>query len=209
MNIDDIEQGFVIELEIKKGDSKTSIKSAIATKHGDRIMLDPITMDGKIVGFSDDVVVNMLYPINDSLFVWHDVKISPVKFEKNIYHAVTVDTEGEKMNRRDSFRVYIGQKMTVTSFTSVGPESSEVLIKDISESGFAFIDTKPIKIGGVVRLTLEIEKSHYLCLTAKVVRSEERDRADMLYGCKFMERNKILGEYLMRFQRDKAKAKNT
>ena len=62
------------------------------------------------------------------------------------------------MNRRGSYRVYIGEQMTITAFTSQGAKKHSVHLKDISESGMAFLSKEEFDIGRIVRLNLSFNK---------------------------------------------------
>lgn len=207
MNFQDLEQGDVVELEVKQASTKVSLKTTIEFKIDDMLLLEPVRIDGKVAGFSDNVAVNLLFPRESKLNIWYNIKVSVVKYNKNIYHAIKLEGDSTTLNRRQAYRVYMGHNHTIVTFTSTGPKNLDVLVRDVSDLGFAFITGEAMNVGNVVRLHFPIDDSSELKLTAKIVRTESRERGETLYGCKFSERNRILSEYLMKYQREKAKGK--
>lgn len=197
-----------VELEILINGKKTTLLTAVEQMVGTTALLTPIHLNGKVVGFPPDCVVNLLYVEENQVFCWKNVKVKAVRYEKKIYHCAELVADAEVLNRRGAYRVYIGEHMLLTAFTANGPKTYNILLKDISESGMAFFSKEEFDVGRTVRLHLAIRKGQELQLSSQILRIQEfEERPDKLYGCKFLEKNDRLIGFLMRIQQDRQRQK--
>ena len=210
MTANDLELSHSIELDITVNNKKTTLLSTIEKILNDKtILLAPLRLNGKLLGFAGSSSVNLIYGGLDNTYLWTEINIRPVKFNNEVYHAVTFEHEPSVINRRGTYRVYSGEDMILTTFTHEGPKSISVLVRDISETGMAFYAQDPIDIGRTVRLNVPLLSSEELHLSAQVLRQKnENSRLGTLYGCKFIEKNPGLPRYLMRLQQNQQKRKS-
>ena len=182
----------------------TSVEQLVGTT----ILLTPIQLNGKLVGFPPDCVVNLLYIDDNHVYCWKHVTIKAVRYEKKVYHSVELIADAEVLNRRGAYRVFIGETMMLTAFTANGPKNYHVLLKDVSETGMAFYSNEEFDVGRTVRLYLTLSKGHQLQLSSQILRTQNFEhRSDKLYGCKFLERNDRLISFLMKIQQDRQRQK--
>ena len=125
----------------------------------------------------DHVTIDMEYPQDDGIpLLWTNIKI--VNY-KNAY-IMQAATDGNRNNRRSSYRIPIGKKAW---FTSPGKDSQFVILKDISVSGFSISDKKKelqLKKGNQLTINLE-DQGYRLELAGRVVRIEELENM-IVYG---------------------------
>ncbi|MCR5154649.1 MAG: PilZ domain-containing protein [Lachnospiraceae bacterium] len=210
MRFEDMEEAHSIELDVTTPQrKKLSIPTTIAKVQGDHILLEPIKVDNKVVGFPPSCTVNVIYAGDERAYIWKNSDVKLVKVGKNIYYSITSFLQGEPINRRGAYRVYIGEEMYLTTFTNDGPKSLTVILKDISESGFAFITKEAFDIGRAVRLSFTVgSREHELRLPATIVRRQEDENSiRVLYGCKLTDKNKLLSGILMHIQQERQKKK--
>jgi len=208
MTAAEVQISHSIELEIQIKGNTTTLLTAVEQVIGNTVLLTPIQLEGKLVGFPPDCSVNLLYVEENRVFCWRGVHIKAVRFEKKVYHSAELVGDAEVLNRRGAFRVFIGENMLLTSFTANGPKNFSVLLKDISETGMAFYSKEEFDVGRTVRLHLVVNKTHELQLSSQIIRTQTfEDRQDTLYGCKFIEKNDRLVNFLMRLQQDRQKQK--
>ncbi len=206
MNISDFTSGQLVRVDVKTENISGSFDATVSMTYKNLLLLDPIYYEGRLVGFPKDCSANLTVTSQSTFFVWSDVKIRTVVFKGHNYHAVELFGDAETINRRSNYRVPIGQDMNVSTFTDRGPEAHTVYIKDISETGFAFISNDMLSVGRMVRLSIPTSPKTHLSLSAKIVRTSPMGRVgETLYGCHFSERNKNLAAYLMTRQRDDQK----
>ncbi len=197
-----------VELEIIMNGNKTTLLSGIEQIVGTTVLLTPIQINGKVVGFPPTCVVNLLYVGEKQVFCWKNIKLKAVRYEKNVYHSAELVGDAEILNRRGSYRVYVGEQMLLTAFSANGPKTYKVILKDISESGMAFFSKEEFDVGRTVRLNFSVKKGTEIPLSSQVIRVQEfENRQDRLYGCKFVEKNNRLVSILMHLQQERQREK--
>ncbi len=208
MTAADLELEHSVELEVMMNGKKTTLLSAVELVLNQTVLLTPIQVNEKLVGFPPNCTVNLLYIGENQVFCWRNVSIKAVRYEKKVYHSVELAGDAEILNRRGAYRVYIGEQMTLTAFSADGPKNYYVHLKDISESGMAFFSKEEFDVGRTVRLSLSIKKGMDLPLSSQIIRVQEfENRQDKLYGCKFVEKNNRLVGFLMHLQQERQKQK--
>jgi len=205
MTAADLQLSHQVELEISLNGKKTTLLSSIEKILDNTILLTPIQMNGKLVGFPPECQISLLYIEDPHVYCWSGLTVKAVRYENNTYHSAVLVGDAETLNRRGAYRVYIGEDMMVAAATAAGPKLHRVLVKDISETGMAFLSSENFDIGRNVRLQLKLSSGQILQLAYQIIRTQEpsEGRNDILYGCKLIERNKLLTAYLMRVQQDR------
>lgn len=208
MTAAEMELEHSVELEIMMNGKKTTLLSAVEQVIGTTALFTPIQMNGKVVGFPPDCMVNLLYVGEKQVFCWKNIKLKAVRYEKKVYHSAELVGDAEILNRRGAYRVYIGEQMLLTAFSAQGPKNYPIHLKDLSETGMAFFSKEEFDVGRTVRLHLAIKQGQELQLSAQIIRIQEFDnRQDKLYGCKFVERYTRLVGYLMHLQQERQRNK--
>lgn len=195
-----------VEIEVAINGKITTLLSSIKNIINNTILLTPIFIGGKMVGFPPEYEVSFIYMESEVVYCWKNVSIKAVRYQGQIYHCVNLTTTAEIWNRRNAFRVYIGEKMNLISFGNNGPTTHEVFIKDISETGMAFISSEPFFVKHTVRLKLKIFSGQIIQLSAQIVRTQPTEtEGEVLYGCRLLERSPLLSKHLVKLQQDQQK----
>ena len=205
MTAAELQLSHPVELEIKINGQKTTLITGIEKIIGQTVLLTPIMMNNKLVGFPPECEVNFLYIEGSNVYCWKSIQVKAVKYEGKVYHGTQLIAEAGLLNRRGAFRVYIGEEVILTSFTANGPKNHRVLLKDISESGLAFLSNEEFDKGRTVRLHIKIASGKELEFSAQILRIQEHENARTLYGCKLLARDPQLTNYLMRIQQERRK----
>lgn len=210
MTIQDLEEERSVTLVVTVGLKSKDLSTSIAEVHSDYILLQPILLEGRTIGFGDSCTIDFLYLQEQTVFAWHSVSLPLVKNKKGTYYKVELEGEAKPYNRRGSFRVYVGETMAITVFQSKGPQAYNVLVRDISETGFGFVSKEEYDVGRTIRLAIPLTDRKTLVLSANIVRREfSEDKGTYSYGCKFVEPNPYLSSYLMSKQRERQQGKTS
>ena len=186
-----------------------NFRSEIILTKNHSVLINSIKVNDQTVGFSDKCHNNFLYKSEGKLFIWENVDIKLVKYDGAIYHKIDLSGDGKPYNRRDAYRMFIGEEMSLSINTAAGPTAIEVLVKDISETGVGFISKEELDIDRTFRLKLK-DKNILMNLSGVIVRKEFLENIHAyLYGCKFNEKNHLLGKFLAKKQGEILKKKNT
>ncbi len=208
MTIFDLEVQHPVTLVVTVGLKSKDLTTTIAEIHDDYVLLLPILVDGRTVGFGNSCTIDFLYLQDSVVNAWHSVTLPLVKIKGNTYYRLVLEGESKPYNRRGSFRVYVGETMAITVFQSNGPQPYNVLVRDISESGFGFVSKEEYEVSRTIRLTIPLTDRKTLVLSATIVRREfNEDKGTYSYGCKFVEPNSYLSSYLMAKQRERQQGK--
>ena len=108
MTAEELQLEHSVELEVIMNGKKTTLLSAVEQIIGNIVLLTPIQINGKVVGFPPTCVVNLLYVGENQVFSWKNIKLKAVRYDKKIYHSAELAGDAEILNRRGSYRVYIG-----------------------------------------------------------------------------------------------------
>lgn len=210
MTIADIEEQRAVTLVVTVGIKSKDLTTTVAEVHPKYILLQPVLIDGRTVGFGNSCTIDFLYVQEDTVYAWHNVELPLVKNKNGTFYQVTLEGEAKPYNRRASFRVYIGETMTITVFQSNGPQPFNVLVRDISETGFGFVSKEEYESARTIRLAIPLTERKTLVLSATIVRREfNEEKGTYSYGCKFIEPNPILSNYLMMKQRERQQSKTS
>jgi len=209
MRVTEFEMTHSVELEILHDDKKTTFITSVEGIINNHVLLTPIHLDGKIVGFPPKYTVNLIYPEDGHVFSWSDVKVKAARYHGNIYHYVELLGHAQVSNRRGAYRVYIGETKKIYYRINSDTKLYEVFLRDLSETGMCFLSKDNFDIGRAVHLQFKFTNGHELTLRAKVLwRRENPNRnTTYLYGCKFTEKSKYLNSYLMNVQQAKQRKK--
>lgn len=202
LQINEIPLEAIIEIEVKSNGRTMSFRSETVDIDNFTVLVNPIKVNDKTIGFDENCIINLLYISDGKLFVWNNIDIKLIKLDGVVYHKIIVKGEGKPYNRRSSYRMYIGEDMSLYINTPTGSTAITVLVKDISESGVAFITKEDLSIGRTFRLKLK-DHNRLINLSGIIIRKDYLEHLDsFLYGCKFNESNATLGYYIAKKQND-------
>lgn len=194
-----------VKLSIYIDDRNFEFDTVISMFHRKSALIVPIRKDNRLLNVQgDNVRVDvLLMRENDKPLIWENTNMECVRFRGQIYYSVDANMEGKEYNRRGDYRLYIGEEIHARIGHN-GPERI-VLLKDISNSGFAFIYTEdlPNSDGAFVYMTYpaRIEDQYKeLALFGKVVRKMPLEDGRMLYGCVLVKKNELVGRFIMQKQ---------
>lgn len=208
MQINSIVKGDSVELEIRHQGKAVSFKSEVSFVMNDSLLIQPIKANGQTIGFSDQCQISIFYLVDGKLFIWTGASIKLVRYNGAIYHRIEVTGEGKPYNRRYSFRLYLGEEMPIYINTPEGPSAIKVLIKDISETGLGFVSKEDLALRRTIRFKL-VDSAMTLNLSGLIVRKEALNHlGSYLYGCRFTEKNEVLGKYIIKKQSEALRKKN-
>jgi hypothetical protein len=201
LQISEIQIGAKIEIEVKYNGRNVSFRSQVVFIQDSSVIVNAITVDEQTLGFSENCQINFLYIVDGKVFAWENVIVKLIKYEGKLYHLIVLSGEGIPYNRRNSYRMYIGEDMPLYINTPNGSSAINVLVKDISENGVAFITKDDLSINRTFRLKLKDSNNRFITLSGIIIRKEYLEHLQSyLYGCRFNENNSTLGRYIAQRQ---------
>ena len=173
------------------------------------ILMTAILKEGKPISLKESHVnVDMTVSMPDAKPVlFSDVEITSVSTKDlGICYMVNAKTQGKEINRRKSFRCYMGfhVPMKINNNISV----SAVLLKDVSTSGFSFIYENKLDIGDLICVVINDKIEDYnteysFNLLGRIVRKEDFKGKESIYGCVIMNYPKDINKYITEKERQR------
>lgn len=151
-------------------------------------ILDPETMSN----------VEVVSIVKDGLYTYKTCKLTAIECNGMRSYAITCDDDVSKDNRREYFRVFVGEigKISITSIDGSKIEM-EGIIKDISINGMGVILNREIKIGSKMSVIYNFEGLN-IHLLGEVIRAEKvPGRKYFSYGCKFYSSNPLVNRVII------------
>lgn len=193
-----LEAGDPVTLIVSNKVKAMTMDAHIKKILNDDVALITIDIDTTQTLNFDNVHVELEYSPEDGIpYVWRSVQIVYYHSE----YVLKALSDGVKNNRRSSFRVGVGR--TARMHTQ-GHGDMEVLVRDVSISGFSLTDRKKelnLSTGDTVSIHFE-DIGHILDLAGKVVRIEEHEEM-IIYGFEITNLCKDLASYVTIKQRRK------
>lgn len=198
-------QKLHIEVIAKTGRLEYDVVSKFSA-HG-AVFIEPIRYNNQIINFvRSDIIIKVLYTRNNRKPIERsNCYIKSVEYKGKQYHMIGSNNVGIEVNRRECFRIFIGEK----GLAQVGEHTGimKVTVKDISATGFSFLGDRESEtpLGEDVRLTFQDSiRDIRFDLSGRLVRKVADEDEKTLYGCKLYISNKIVDSYIARRQREQA-----
>ena len=185
-----------IVLSIRLNDKHMELGAVVKKHLGKNLTLISLNYGGGKRLVFDNVQIDVLYCASDSIpILWHNAKV--INHKDN--YLLQITAEGTKSNRRNSFRVSVA---TLGWMNQVGKPPKQVMIKDVSMTGFAITDRKKeLKLQKGDRIVVSFDDLIFsLKLDGKLVRIEEHDDY-VIYGFVILNICNDLSSYINQKQR--------
>lgn len=171
-------------------------------------VFEAIINNGKTLGLTtnDTMVYNVKCTMNDKYYVWNNVYIKTVKLPSgSTYYLVMSAFDVNVMNRRNAYRLWIGEEVTVT--LGLSQDRIRGILKDLSASGMGVIvaDASDFHLERIVHVQYIDADKTIFNLTGKVVSVTEISPAKILIGCAFVGKSQAVERYVSQKQIERAK----
>ena len=155
---------------------------------------------------SDKITVDLSYFADPEKppFVWHDVKANYVRKNNTPYQQIVQSADAKRENRRGAYRLFIGEPATVSMVDKQG--SIQVILKDISTTGFGFVHTEEIELNKFCRIACTIDNQK-IVLSGNIVRRQNVEKGKIIYGCRLDRFSKELEKFINTKQREEIRKK--
>ncbi len=200
MKIRELTTSFRMSITVSNGQSQMTFPSNIAFVSGDKLYVEPFMYNGSILSFnSANISISMIaFEDEKSPFLWKGVTVEKEVVDEKTYHVIKSGLRGIKINRRDNFRVYIGIKGKVT--LNEGNEEIEVIVKDISETGFAVLvdpkNSEKINTNDALQVYFyDAAQEEHMTLSGRIVRCAVSGKY-YLFGCRTLQDGGMSRKYI-------------
>lgn len=200
MNLSELITGNMVTLQVPLSDSYHEFNTRIVGKKDGVLILSCVKVAGKALRMPLGKI-NIYCQLLNKLYIWRGVKVDTLPLGARVYYRIKdTNLESEYYNRRGAYRLPVDEILQLGIYRDGKETKEEVLVKDISESGFAFITNYELKKGDKVKLTYTPEDETF-DMSAYIIRClYNAETGKYSYGCKMPEFDELLGGFIMKEQ---------
>lgn len=227
MLLTEMKIGKPIELLINRDGYRYRLISKIEEVGENCIYISLIATRTKIFKFESTDQVEIIYRLDDRLWKFRKIKGKVDLLDGEKVHCLSGSLQGESYNRRNAYRVFIGEEVPVFQYTLRKDISAQEILKlksekeewkeedlyeikkstgmlkDLSENGIGIFSNEIFE--QKTELSIQVPSKYgMLKIKAVVVRTsdEKSDLYKHFYGCNITESEKYLTKYLFELQRE-------
>ncbi len=170
-----------------------------------------IAAKGRVFHFDDTDDVSIIYRGTERMWKWDHVKAGVARLDGVPVHTFSSENPGQIYNRRESFRVPIGESLLMHRVVATREEESEIieevqkfeaLLADLSVNGAGIYTNEDLPIGAIVFFDMPTNLGIMTCRGAVIRKADVHDKPFRnFYGCEFSVVRKELERYLFERQR--------
>lgn len=199
MKLYDVGENERIQIIAKNQRGSIEYVSTVSICKQNLLFVEPIVCGNQIVNFDTGKVINsVVYTGEDGKpLIWEGCVVKNMVYKNKKYHVLYSDKEGRKLNRRDTYRQFIGAKGLLQNDQT--RETKEVIVKDISLSGISFVSDKELQLSDMQFFHLNFEDKDCrvkVQLSGKLVREENVDEVRKVFGGVIKKCNMDLNSYI-------------
>ena len=175
------------------------------------VAVSAIVAKGRMFHFEEGDDVTIVYRGEERMWKWDHVKPGLARLDGETVHTFSSREQGQVYNRRDSFRVSIGESLLMYRiFTKKNEEGETVettrpfegLLVDLSVSGAGFFTNEELDVDAMMGFDMPTHMGIMSCRGKIVRRADVYDKPFRnFYGCEFTKVRKELERYLFERQR--------
>ena len=200
MGMKDVRPGMKLSMFIKgTGNTETEYKGEVLEREDSSVTISLKSADGSAINLENGMRnYHMQIVVDNVLYNWKDVKVSDAQGKGNNCYVVTVNTDPTVVNRRKFTRLDLDNACTITVKESGKSYRGRMI--NISAGGFACNivsgDVGDIK-GEQVELYIEdFVLPDESVLEGSVIRTNRNDTGSIMVGCRMLEDNTAIRDYI-------------
>ena len=213
MKLYEIGENEHIQIIARNEDMSWEYTAQIVMNQKNILFIEPIMHNGMTVNFQiGQVQTDVVHTGEEGKpLVWEKCLIKSVVYGGEKYHVIYSDKDGKKLNRRETFRQYVGTTGTLRIDSTRAMKS--VTIKDVSETGIGFVsDDMSLHMEDIGEFHLSFfdkDLGLSIKLDGTVVREVDVEESRRVFGATVRECNVDLIEYVaMKQKREIAKRRS-
>jgi len=208
MKLTDITEGTEITIKAYTEFDSIEFNTNCVQVLDDSILVEPVKREKDPINFKSDIVKIdiILAREGQAPMVWKNVSITYIGYMNQEFHYITAFSEGFPFNRRNAYREYMGMIGSVQ--IGLNKMAYEIIVKDISSIGFAFVTSEDLDIiGELSHLVFQDKDQVPFNIYGQVVRKQIIHDKKFVYGCVTASHYSSIETYIIKKQRERAQNK--
>jgi len=177
----------------------------------DTVAVSLLAANGRMFHFVETDDITIIYRGSERMWKWEHVKPGVARLEGATVHTFSSKEQGQIYNRREAYRVSIGESFLMHRIVSVEEDGEEIreikapfgaLLSDLSANGAGLYSNEQMDIGMIIEFDMHTNYGALTCRGEIVRKADVYDRPfKNFYGCDFTVVRKELERYLFERQR--------
>lgn len=144
MKIGELPINATIQIRVCQGEMRYECSAIIVATRDDGLFLTPIKHKGQLVDFTSDKVQILAFYVEENRHVigWSGCRIRRDTYQNKRCHVLTTKRDSVRVNRRSELRIRTEMNAVMRTVTS--DDEKEIVIRNYSENGMAFVSNKNI-----------------------------------------------------------------
>jgi c-di-GMP-binding flagellar brake protein YcgR len=201
MKITEIEIENKLLLKFKYKEKSYSMIVVLFAKSAQHIIIPSILENDRVVNPEELKEPEIIYTVKDGIFRYGQIKMESALFQGIRVYNVSSDEDVTRANRREAYRMFIGELTKITVAMENGKKRNvEGILKNISITGMSIVLKQEFDLGSTMSILYEFEGLTFF-LQGTVVRKDKMNgyRA-FSYGCRFKDANNSLNRIIIQKQ---------
>ena len=201
MKITEIEKENKLLLKFKYKEKSYSMIVVLFAKNAQHIIIPSILENDRVVNPEELKEAEIIYTIKDGIFRFGQLTMESALYQGIRVYTVRSDDDVTRANRREAYRMFIGELTKVTITMENGKKRNvEGILKNLSITGMSVVLKQEFDVGSTMSILYEFEGLSFF-LQGTVVRKDKMNgyRA-FSYGCRFKDPNHSLSRIIIQKQ---------
>lgn len=204
MRLSEIPMDSFIHIAVVKGETSVALQTTPMYASETELCVAPFMHGNTMISFdAKGINIEMLVVRPGEVpFFWSSVTIEKGECDGVPCHIIQSNAVGARLNRRNSFRVFVG--LSGTTMEQAGGVVTDVIIRDISSTGIGLIvrgeNAPEFKMGALLHITyVDGEARFTIDVDGRVVRRftlDEESGGGTVYGCQFAKFYPQINKYV-------------
>ena len=211
MLIKEMELGRKLEIQVERDGYHYRLVSKVEGTAEGSVAVSAIVAKGRMFHFEEGDDVTIIYRGRERMWKWEHVKTGLARLEGETVHTFSSRAVGQVYNRRDSFRVSIGESLLMCKVEYLQSEDGEDqetttpfegLLSDLSVGGAGLYTNAELELDDIVGFDMPTHMGIMSCRGKITRKTDVYDKPFRnFYGCEFIKVRKELERYLFERQR--------
>ncbi|MDD6035196.1 MAG: PilZ domain-containing protein [Lachnospiraceae bacterium] len=211
MQIREMQIGKMLEILVDREGYHYRFVSKVEGTAEKAVAVSLIAAQGRAFHFEETDDISIIYRGGERMWKWEHVRAGMARLDGSAVHTFSSKEEGKIYNRRDAFRVPIGESLLMRRIIQEEDETGELVeteksfkavLSDLSVSGAGLYANEDMDVGTIIEFDMPTSMGILNCRGEIVRKTDVYDKPfQKFFGCDFTMTKKELERYLFERQR--------
>lgn len=149
--------------------------------------------------------VTLSYTTDKGIYTFENLKLKLSVYDGLNLYAINCNYEAKRLNRRDAFRLFLGDTLNIRLITQDGKFiNCEGIVRDISALGVGIILKHKVEESATFEVIFNQYPGYKTTIVCKIIRMMRlENNKGYIYGCRLVKESPLLTRFILDKQRQK------